>query len=156
MLLDELMSQPLDRIINPDASGLPCCLLSGGRILALRRLKQRVGRELASASQCDAGRESELAGAAGRVAVAYSETLTSARLHDDAQAAGAGVGDLVADGTRFEVLDCDVGERSHGLMMTSSFRSPGDYAGVHMFSRSIPRGYAGVTKSPVWPCPDVS
>ena len=52
------------------------------------------------------------------VAVADDERLVPGGLHGDAQATGAGVRYLIALGLRLEVLDGDVGERSHGLMVS--------------------------------------
>jgi hypothetical protein len=70
VLGDEARGQPLDRVVDLSTGRLPRRLFSGGRILALRGIEQRIGRELAGGGQCDAGRQRELAGAAGGVAVA--------------------------------------------------------------------------------------
>src|SRR5262249_41853035 len=110
ILLDVLLGQPLDGVGGAEAGAAARVLLGGSGIAALRDLKHRVGGELARGSERDAGGKGELARATGGVAIAHREALAAARLYDDAQAAGAGIGHLVADGTGLEVLDGNVGE----------------------------------------------
>src|SRR5262249_3458371 len=89
----------------------------------------------------DAGGQGELTRPPGGVAVAHDEALAAGRMHDDAQAARAGIGPLVLDGSGVEVLDGNIGERAHRADDLLSL---------------VRRGNAEVTKSAVWPCPAVS
>ena len=47
--------------------------------------------------------------------VAHGETFDAARLHDEVEAAGAGIGDLAALRGGFQVTNGDVGELSHDV-----------------------------------------